>query len=636
MSKPLLNINDPQPIKPGGAYFMMGFEPQVIGARNQLRQNWQVNFSLNSQSHANWANLQIIRDICSKVEQAEDMFYAIGGKYISRHKSLSPSSESYGAIIHTINDDGDINYCNYPGIVNTETGNMLYTSEQNLGMAYYGTNTGNNFTNKIVDTAGRNLSALNGLTVINLKDMATATITSVTDANATGDQLNFTGNWSGGADIDDGDEWVVFVDTFKDLNTAAYPHFSGQSTYYLWSRQILNFYGDYFIGHGNYLAKLSNDESTFDEDYTKLPSFMQFQAMDDNGSLILIGGELYGKGCLCLWDGETQSKYLKTSYLPAPVYSVKKYGSGWLVLAGSALYYTDGYSSKLLSNMPGTEGDRKLDASHSSMLVDGNYALISGGMGGYAVGKVGIWVYDIANNSWTYNPFENSSSKKQMYSLNGGGVFNLSDSGYNRILAGYYDGSYNSIATIYKHGDNDFSIAVFSYNAPKNTKINLVELVLGQTMDTEASTVPGATVTVALSDGRKPFWMYGAANDTAANYNEIPINGTVSSYNEASVGDLVLILNGASGGEYAFITSITGAGTASEVWVLDRNLTTKVLSGDDFQIINCKKTGEHTISDYIDQPLMFEDGLMVSGDFYLIIIIKNTSGALDIRDIALY
>lgn len=638
LSKPLLNINNPQPIKPGGAYWLVGLEPQTIGNRNQLRQNWQVNFELNIDSHAGLANLAIIRDVCSKTEGLNDVFYAIGNQYISRHNALTPSSVAMGNIIHTIDDDGSNNYCAYPGLINTETGNMLYTSEKNLNIAYYGFHNGSTETTKIIDSAGRDLSSLNGKVVRNLQDNSTATITSVSTTNATNDTLNFSGGFSAGDGIGDGHEWVVFVDKYKTLDTdKKYPQFGGQDSYIYWSRQIVNLGGDYFIGHGNYLAKLSNDETTFDEDFTKLTSFMQFNCMDIVGSNILIGGETLGKGSLLLWDGVTPNKYSSIINTINPVYSVKEYRGGAIILSGAALYWTDGYSVKHLSNMPGVDVDYKITAGHSSMLIEGNNVFINCGIGGYTQSKKGIWIYDILNNSWTFSPYESAVGKKLMYGDTAGGVFLVNRTGYNGLLVSYqYDSVHNTIASIYRHGTNDFSIAIFSYTAPKFTTIHYAELILGQTMATVAATVPSAIITMAISDGKKPFWMYGQVKTTASNENEIPIDGSQTSYNRATIGDLIMMLDGICAGEYAFISSIANAGTANEVWTLDRDLTAKVEENDDIQIISCHKLGEHTISDYVTQPLMFADGCIVNGDFYVIIIIKNTAGNLDIRDISLF
>ena len=633
--KPLLNINNPKPITPGGAFWLQGFEPQVVGNRNQLRQNFRVCFTLNSQTHANWANLPLIQSACYKKEASQDFFYAIGNKYISRHWALAPSSIDYGGIVRTIDDDGDINYCFYPGIISTEQGNMLYTSEQNLGRAFYGYHKTGTTTTTIIDKAGRDLSSLDGLVVRNIRDNSTATITSVTTTTETNDTLNFSGGWSDAGNITDGNEWVVFVDTFKDLNTIAYPHFGGQLPYYQWSRQILNFDGDYFIGHGNYIAKLSNDETTFAEDHTKLPSYAQFNCFEQVGNNILIGCEKEGRGLLLTWDGVTVNKYQSIIPLTSPVYSIKEYRGGALLYSGSSVYWTDGYSIKRLSSIPGTDGINKLLGSHSSMLIDGDLCYLNTGTGSVNITKRGIWVYDILADGWIFNPYEKSLAKRVTYNISQGGIFSVSTSGATYIFCSY-SYQYNTLSQIQNAGTNNFSMAVFSYNAPKNTKINYAELVVGQTINTTSAEKPVTKITMALSDGKKPFWQYGQVYATASNYNEMPVNGSVLQFNKASIGDLIIMLDGVSSGEYAFVTGIYNQGATTEVWTLDRNFTSKVAQYDIFQVISCDKMGEQNVSDYFEQPLLFEKGLTVNGDFYVIIIFENSSGSLDLRDISLF
>lgn len=640
MQKPILTIDNPKAITPGGAYHLEGFEPEVIGSRNQLKQNFRVGFQMNNKSAAGWANFPVAYDFVSKNEKGQDMVYFIGGKYITRHWLLSLSNANFGTILHTIDDDGSSNYCACPGICETEKGNILYTSEQNLGRGFYGFNKGDNFTTKIVDRAGRDLSSLNGLVVHNLNDGSTATITSISTTTETNDTINFSGGFSDGGDIDNGEGWVVFVDTFQDLNTATYPHFGGQTSYVYWSRPIINFDGDYFIGHGNYIAKLANDESTYDEDYSQLPSMSQLNCMQQIGNNIFIGCTRNGKGLLLVWDGVTASKYQSIIPLNLPVYAIKEYRGGAILYSGSSLYWTDGYSIKRLSDIPGTYGSYAYAIAHSGMAISGKNVFVNGGGGGNAQPKKGVWVYNIEANSWIYNPYEKAAGIKILYGGSGGGMFDISGTATRRIVASYSDGSNSALGLMTADGgQNRLSLAIFSYSAPKNTKINFAELIVGQGMTYIYGDKPAAKITMAISDGKKPFWMYGQSktDETASNYNEINVDGSSTIMNKAVIGDMVRILNGGSTGEIAFITGISNQGTASEVWTLDKNLTAKITNSELFQIFNCQKMGEHTISDYIKQPLVFPNGLLVNGDFYIFIIIENTGDSfLEVRNISLF
>lgn len=621
---------------------MMGFQPEVIGERQQLRMNYRVYKTLYTSYHANWANLPIIRSICYKREDSKDIFYGIGNKYISRHYEISPESISYGAIIHAINDDGSSDYCAFPDIINTQTGNMLYTSEQNLGKAYYGThvNSGSEETNKIIDNAGRDLSALNGKTVINLKDGSTATITSVTTTTATNDTLNFTGGFSDAGSILPDDEWVVFVDTFKDLNTLSYPHFSNQPAYSEWSRQLLDFDGVYYVGNGNYIAKLSNDESTWDEDFTKLPSNVQFRAMARNANQILVGGDLSGSGALMLWDGATQNTYTNILPVPNTVYSVQPYGSGWIVFAGSTLYLTDGYSLKKLPNgeLPDSEGDYKVNAGPYSMLIEDDTVILNTGVGSTKRNKTGVWIYSLINGYWIFSPFENSSGKKVYYSSSSGSVLKTTSSSYNSFFVSYGAGTDNHLARFLKRGSGvRKGMAILSYNAKQKTMINAVELILGQAMGQNGFAAPNFKAIVAIADGNRLFWEYGSVKTNSAAYNTITVNGSSTTNNRAEVGDFILILNGNASGEYAFITDISGAGTATEVWTLDRDLTGYPSADDYFNVLPFKNIGEYAVnSDTFKNPYLFGKAREVDGDFYVMVIIDATVGDIDIRNLAIY
>jgi hypothetical protein len=344
-----------------------------------------------------------------------------------------------------------------------------------------------------------------------------------------------------------------------------------------------------------------------------------------------------------LWDGATQDTYSNILPVPDTVYSVQAYESGWIVFAGSSLYWTDGYSLKKLNNgeIPDSNGDYKTINGPYSMLVDGDTVYINTGVTYYTRAKKGLWIYDINNSHWTLAPFEDKNGKKIFYGVNVGSVLKIPNNSlnYNLIFVSYSDEESDyHLATFNRRASGiNKGMALLSFNASRSMQIKEIELVLGQAMGAYNTATPNFKAIVAIADGNRLFWEYGLIKTTATAYDTITVDGTATDYNRAEVGDMIFMVQGGASGEYAFITDISGAGTATEVWTLDRNLTAYPETNDYFNIFPLKKMGEHTVnSDTFKNPYIFNKAREVDGDFYVMIIIDGTAGDIDIRNLAIY
>ncbi len=75
------------------------------------------------------------------------------------------------------------------------------------------------------------------------------------------------------------------------------------------------------------------------------------------------------------------------------------------------------------------------------------------------------------------------------------------------------------------------------------------------------------TLTVKIAPYTRKLFNYAQQVRAEAVATQVCVNGTLSGKNNAQVGDEVTIVEGVNAGKTRHITSITGSGTSTEVWV---------------------------------------------------------------------
>jgi hypothetical protein len=566
--------------------------------------------------------------------------YSIGENYISRQSVISPTkttSPEYSKVLHEIQDSSSANYCQFPDIIITVNGNFIYTSGFGLGLGVYGTQKTASQVNKIIDSKGRDLSALNGKRVYSVSTGQNAIVDSVSTTTETNDTLNF----ADGITLSQNGSWVCFLDEYKNLNTGvAQPQFFNQPSTAYWSRQILNVDGDYFIGNGNYIAKLDNDESTFDNDYTKLEANMQFACMSLNNNWVLIGGNINNKGKLLLWDGVSQSNYNSSLDLPYKVHAIKPYLSGWLIFAGTSLYFCDGGTVKLLAVIPDTDGNGKVYVSPNGMMIENEKVLINIGFDNvsdikYNRLKSGIWEYDLNSGSFSYTPKETTSGKEAIGSLDAGMIFKSSNE--NKVFSSFMSRGFNNTLNVFKPTTATKSFLFKHLNFGQALNLDGIEMSIARTYDYNADTKDTSEITakiiVGIADNDRIFNGRTSAGSNSTAANNLKVNLQTAFIPQ--VGDMVRIASGSRAGEIAFITQIEGSGTSSGTLTLDRNLSGNVSSGDVIIYYPFKLIGEHNLSGTtIKNPLTFAKGRRIGGDCFIMVYI-NSNYPLEIRNISI-
>ena len=634
MTKPKLTIDNFSGMSDNGAYYLENFSPIKINGKSVLRQWWNM---------SKWTDDTEFPDLNDNpkayieiVESGATYVYTIGSKNIGRFWATDPNGAGAGSsVIHTIDDGTALDSCAYPDIHLTEKGNILYTSGRYLNRGVYGyqNSSDDNSSDKVIDDEGRNFSDLGvsvGDVVHKLNGYEYATITSISTTYETNDTLNFTAFSNSGA-IDGDEPFVVFVDAWEDFGYAEFssPHWKTQDAPYSWSRQIVNFGGDYYIGNGNYIAKLANDEDTFTSEFSQLPAFCQFRSMAVNGQFVLIGGNVSDRGKLILWDGINAGSYANIVDIPAKLNSVIAYGTGWIVQAGASIYYTNGYSVKELTRFPDTDYNDNAFVTPQGMDIVSDKLIVGKGDGVVSQGKPGVYVYDILKNDFNFVPILNIDGNKEFHSIDIGSVKYLTDAGY--IFVGCSDNSSNVVISRLSESETETSLAIFRFTAPSTDIINRIELIIGKNLEETFAEATTAKITVGVANTNDILWGYSQAYTTSSNKDEIQVNG--STYTMAEVGYLVRVLTKTNSSEIAFISSIDDKGLSSEKWTLDRELSGNTQNQTMLQVMPFKKIGEYDISTKkLINPYPFDLGQEIYGDFFLMVHIESDTG-LDIRKI---
>lgn len=237
-----------------------------------------------------------------------------------------------------------------------QKGRTLYMQDRYLGM-FDGTDTVNN--NYIVGT----ISVTNG------------------SANVVGTGTNFTAGMVGKVlrVISDTQKTFYRINTFTDAThitlTSVYGGTTNATASYIintqWDDQWKDFGADIQAGYGgtaplcpidsyedtvlfgrnNKITTLNVTTDTITTDALpafSLPTGYEIQHIVSNSNGILIGANTAGKGVIMLWDNISLRSIAPWIWFDDEISSICKNGSDWLVTTGRAIYQTNGYSTKLL------------------------------------------------------------------------------------------------------------------------------------------------------------------------------------------------------------------------------------------------------------------------------------------------
>lgn len=647
-----LTINNFTGIKDDGFYWLEGFFPTKIGGKSVLVQGGGVT-KLSQKGDTSLANLGLIVGFDSKQISGVNSVYAFDGGYIAKAgntaftewRNLSPTSSTAGDLkLFSLNGIEFVLYtsaqylCKAYDITSSTT---RFDIEDQTGdtwrYTYDGTGTDPNISatnpevNDIVVIAGDNFTAANNGTFT--VTGSGANYFEVTNASGVQD-LNKTLGSTGYIRI--------FNEDFEDLGA--------EQT--AWYRQLIEWEDTMYIGNGNYLASLQDDataEGSFTASDKQLPNGYEFRCGAANNNYMLVGmNKNDNTGQLGLWDGFSDGwNFLKS--VNDIVYSIVPYKTGWIVIIGSSVYFTDGITLQLLSYFP--DLDTTLTAMGivpNGMIIIRDKLIINGGPNRYSRAKKGCWIFDIVTRSWNFNAYQHASTKYSVYSGVAGAVYYMP--AFNRIYIGYTvdttsqaNANFIGLVNLSRRNtssgtDNNVVITpTLDFGEKVILKSCIIEIEPDPQGYSTRVAVPDINITLKVVDSLKNTWHYAQANATASSTTTIKVDGSISTYNLGSIGDEVWVLQGTNGGLRTQIQSITGDGTASEVWTVSPALAgntedTTEMNITPFTIMDSTKT----LTDYTENRIFFDcGGFEVHGSCMLELIFNQTNYPVVLKKIIL-
>lgn len=596
----------------GGIFFNEGFLPTMINGKSVIEDTFQCN-SIIETTTTGFSDLQNIISGTSYVfsrigNNYGFIFIDTGGQiFVKNFFSL------YDGKIHGVATTGDTIY-GFGDVLQTANGNILYSSANELGIGYIGQCKSGSGTTKIVDKDGRNFSTLgivvgeaNHNKITNLRTGVEYTITGISNQDATNDAVTFTA--SGTNDNLENDYFIVWIDDkFNMFDNTAYPQFLGQVAKGSIRRQIEPYGDSYYCLNGNFLSELSANEDTFDDNKKQLPARHQALAFDVNGGNFLISSTRDGVGYLLFWDGFSDG-WNNILEIDEQCYAVHAYKDGWVFFMNNSFYFTNGWQIQQISSP--YPDDRVLKSNFSinpggfcSIYINSDRFYITNSV--YLNNRIisGVLVYDQKYGWSVFTAEKNGRNRYKDYQTScifesnidrltciGGIGINLLD------ITGYTTSIYrNKALMFYLQFDNNVNVSHIELDVSNNLR----RYIAG------SETSPRkAKIQVSIGDVKDGIIGRAQLNASGHTTTKLDVNGSV--FIGAKVGDEIQLQEGVASGERSFITNITDAGTANELWTISPALSEAPNSFDEVKIIKVKHCETKIIDgDKLNEPIRFD------------------------------
>jgi len=524
---------------------------------------------------------------------------------------------------------------NSAGIVTTENENILYTSANHLGLGYKltansATSTSMTVSSPAFDFTAKGISTSAGSNkVFNLDSGEEYTITSI--SGGSNDTINFA---APSTTPQAGDEFIVFADDKFKFNTelTVGQQFGNQDVSSNWQRQVILWEGSYYALNGNYLAKLDNDESTFSDTDQQFTVNMQGRCMATNGSWMLIGGEIRSNGQLLLWDGSLGGWNNKVE-LSKPVDAIAPFKSGFLVLAGGKLYFTNGYTLELYAQIPDTINSDETNTGFDGMKVINDVVYVSSSDSNRDRFRSGIYAHD--GRGFTYIPL--SVGSERAYLGTGGALAFIDDRIFYSNKVDDTTGSV-SINRLSDSGTKNWNFIYYvDLQSDIGRQVSRIGLNLVPKMTELDQGAGNVDITVNIGDGSIPIWRQGQVKSGSSS---TFINNNLGATRPATVGQEFVMSEDDVAGERSYIQSITFPGTSNEQWSISPALSATPADGTEIQLIGVKLIEETRTLDAQDITEEQRFDLNEFGNFdkiFIEVVVKSSSNQeVELTGINLY
>ncbi len=612
----IATINEFAGMGEGGIFDLVSFSPSKINGKSILVPKYGCYGQLDN-NDTGYSDLGSIQNLAYS-RRSTDYFFGINttGAIFNFNETFNTGGAKER--IHQLSSSTSSTPDNFSiadtDIIMTENNNLLYCNRDALGYGILGQCQSTSNSSRIVDEEGRDFTALGMGTnswnnkVYNLEDGEEYEVTSITTTHHTNDTLNFV---AGTSPNDSNDYFIAFTDIgnynttpWDFYATTSYPQFGGQAYNSSFRRQIKQFDTDYIVGNGNFLAALSTDETTWNDNFKQLPSKTQFDCMDVNQDRLLVCAQGPSGGKILLWDGYSDG-WLSIINVATTPSLCKAYSGGWVVTVGEYLYYTNGYTLTKISKRPHvtseTSGSLSRFGTFNGIEIAHDKIYINCGGSNEFGAKKGIYIYDM-ESGWTLAPIPHGDDRvsQTSYSSSTNGFIKMIETtpGVETLFfssTATQTDRVNMLGFVSTNGSIDPSVTFF-LDFDKEYNFKKVRVKLQMNVNRSYASVYGnLTLHCAAGDGRKRFqttFQVGTGSTTTA----IKNTSGGSGYSYAEIGEEIIFGMGAVSGFRTYIQSIAGLGTSAETYTVSPELPETPSAGVDGRsnILNMKKMGEVT------------------------------------------
>lgn len=523
------------------------------------------------------------------------------------------NSSRNGAIIQSLNGSASgssaeyvhravQNHAYFHGLITDPKGRLLYHQDRYLGM-FDGTGSTTNYitgtvavTNGSANVVGTGTTFTSGMvgkafkisgenkfyTVATFTDATHITINTYTGTTGSGKSYVINSQWN---------------DTWKDFGAVVtLPNNTPPNC-------PMDIYEDTVIfGRGNVVTTLNVLTDTITTDALpalSLPAGYSVDHIVSNSNGILIGGNVRSRGFLLLWDNLSDRAIAPWIWFPDSVLSVCKEGSNWIVFTTRAIYRTTGYSTELITEkILGSSTNAIISNTPRNTLVLENDLYFFGT--GTSRALLRSVLYRMNLTSKVVQAFPRASlnqtapSSAQMEYVGEANRLFLGVNGVTtEIGTDYFSTAFapdcsTYITTPVGQGANK--------KVAKRIKIRVRRNHAGFSSQAEAFSFK---ISAKIADFKHSLYAFAQTKVASADTTHITVNGTLYP-NIGQVGKEIEIVGDAgvdtNAGYSRNITSISGQGTATEVWTLDSAFPSIPPMSQNLNITPFQLVGRKTIS----------------------------------------
>jgi len=394
------------------------------------------------------------------------------------------------------------------------------------------------------------------------------------------------------------------------------------------------------MGNSSTVALLNITDDSWNHDAFNLPPLFVIRALRAGRAGVLLGANFNNRGVLVLWDCQSDRSIAPWMWTKGKVQAIAKYKGIWVVSTGREYILTDGYSVLKSYSPPDLEETYNFGPNiPEGMVVEDDKVFVQAATPSYNRNKNGVFILDLVTGLWEFCPHSTFNT----YSNATGGALFISST--NKRYASYGDSfispNQDFIGTISGSANSSIYVSgVIGAQSPVEKKPDKVILNLSHALhDFNAYSDPEWHLYIKLYNFRRPLWGYGIAKVGGALTTQITVNATLAGYNKAEKGDEITFLEGTNAGLIRHINSISAAGTATEVWTLNKALAVVIEINARMNISPFQEVGEKWVAassikdDRLEIPI---DKTILGRKFLMKLFIENTYGTPHIENASVF